>query len=149
MNSFEQEKWNTNFLSDKARIVLRPPNYRPNSPAKSRRGTPATDRSGRSGKSRSSTTDLPRRSHLVDLVQPNLRQIFEEALGEGLKMLWEHLYKLLEFNGNFVVLFCGGSFMNLGLRQLVSREMDKIKAKATRQGLQVKEQFLPLLDPRW
>lgn len=87
---------------------------------------------------RGSTDNYP--NILLDCL--TLRTAFQSAFDDGLKLLKAELDRLVSCGRDCAVLFCGGSYCNVGLHQEVDDMMNVYKATAAYNGVNMSYTFL-------
>ncbi|RWA13007.1 hypothetical protein EKO27_g2127 [Xylaria grammica] len=78
----------------------------------------------------------------VPLRAEDIQNAFETAFKDGLGLLRTELSRMLRLREDFGVLFCGGSFCNPGLHNVVKTIMAEAKAKGKKMGISVTHSFL-------
>ncbi|KAI0416114.1 hypothetical protein F5X98DRAFT_388384 [Xylaria grammica] len=78
----------------------------------------------------------------VPLRAEDIQNAFETAFKDGLALLRTELSRMLGLREDFGVLFCGGSFCNPGLHNVVKTIMAEAKAKGKKMGISVTHSFL-------
>ncbi|CAJ2503096.1 Uu.00g104900.m01.CDS01 [Anthostomella pinea] len=84
----------------------------------------------------------------VPLSPEQVRHAFESAFRDGLDLLKRHLHRLVGFQGDFAVLFCGGSYCNPGLYHQVKSIMADFEITAAARSCGVKHAFMRD-EPYW
>lgn len=85
----------------------------------------------------------------VALEPQEIRRAFKTAFDPGLCVVRETTERVLEFDTDFAVLFCGGSMGNPGLQDIIKKEMGKLQGKAAMTGTKVHYAFLGDKDRLW
>lgn len=77
------------------------------------------------------------------ILYPNVIQaIYKDVFKQGFRLFEQEMRRLIEIGDDFAVLFCGGSYANLGLRQAVKAKMAELQEAATKKGVKIKHLFL-------
>lgn len=75
-----------------------------------------------------------------------LESIFREVFGEGLTLLDSEIEALIDGGHDFAVLFCGGSYVNRGLRHQAKQRISHYQTVAAEKGVTIKYEFLANAD---
>ncbi|KAI0976440.1 hypothetical protein F4678DRAFT_225636 [Xylaria arbuscula] len=79
-----------------------------------------------------------------------IRKAFNSAFEAGLKAVKAEIERLLKRGNSFAVVFCGGSYLNDGLRKTLKTYMDAYVARTARAaGITAKYEFLGECDVSW
>lgn len=85
----------------------------------------------------------------IILTSHRVKAACAKAFSAGLQALKEAVRILLALGKDFVVIFCGGSYCNPGLRRTITAYMEKVQGSARREGSQVRFRFLANYDSSW
>lgn len=78
----------------------------------------------------------------ITLTPGQAREPFERAFVNGVQLLKEQLRRMLALRRDFAVLFCGGSYCNPGLHNVVSNIMRDTREAGGKAGINIQHMFL-------
>ncbi|KAI0429642.1 hypothetical protein F5Y09DRAFT_342421 [Xylaria sp. FL1042] len=78
----------------------------------------------------------------ITLTPAQAREPFERAFVNGVQLLKEQLRRMLALRRDFAVLFCGGSYCNPGLHNIVSNIIRDTREAGGKAGINIQHMFL-------
>lgn len=82
----------------------------------------------------------------IIITADELKQLFDDTFGEIHAICEQEIRRAIEDFEKLVVVYCGGSYLNLGYRRKTHKLMDRIVAEAEAKGVQLKHVLLADYD---